>query len=1464
MAQLQLFVLGPPRLEREGQPIELNLRKALALLVYLAVSGQPQSRDALATMLWPESDQREGRTRLRRTLHRLNETIGDEILDSGPEIIRLNSHADLWLDSAAFRQHVVTATQNLLAPERLARLNAAVEVYSEDFLAGFTLPDSPAFDEWQFFQRESLRQLYGQLLEELVQIYRSQHNWPQAIAYARRWLALDGLHEPAHRMLMRLYAWAGQQVAALRQYQECARILDAELGAAPEDETTALYEAIRTRQLTSPELPDREPGPAPEMLAAEPSKRYVLEEHLAEGGQGEVYRARDQLTGQIVVIKWLKSELADRHLDLIARFVREGAALRRLNHPNIVGLLETFEQAGRYAIVMEYAPGGSLREMLDRASQLPLERVLAIGLELADALSRAHHLGIIHRDVKPENVLLAGDGTPRLSDFGMARLEWEDARLTQSGTLFGSPAYMSPEAVRGEELDARSDIWSLGVVVYELLAGRRPFEGVQITPVLAAIQSDRVPDMREFRADVPPALIALLERMLVKERGQRLSSMRQVAAALEAIRDGRAAEGDLAEPREQEQSFGASASDEVVSPKSGDDSTQAGTGARATGTVGREAELRRLHEHLERALEGTRQMVFVAGEAGIGKTTLVNLFIDIINDSASLWIGRGQCLEHRGVGEAYMPLLEALGRLCRGTDGQELIDLLADHAPSWLVQMPGLIGAEQLTALQQATFQPYREHRLGLISIEQLAALQPKVLGSTRERMLRELVELIDRLTARRPLVLVLEDLHWSDYSTLDVLAMVARRHEGARLLVIGTYRPADVQANNHPLHDIARELHLRGYATAIDLALLTEATVEHYLRTRFGSAAFPDGVARLLHQRTDGNPLFMVTALDAWIGQGLLQEVDGRWMLRGALDELAVGIPETLRQLIELQIGRLDPGDPAILEAASVAGTIFSAVEVAAGVEQDAEAVELRCSVLARHQHFLRERETGEWPDGTIAVQYEFTHHVIQQVLYDRVAATRRARLHRQIGLRLEAGYGPATQTIAAELAIHFVRGRDRPRAVHYLELAAEQALNRSAHREAIELIKLGLDLLQHLPDTPERTQHELALQAMLAPALIATQGWGSLEAERAYLRALDLCTRLGGSRQRDRVLFGLAIMLEYRAEYQQSAELIEKQLRIDRRKGRELVVESYDLLACSMFHQGLFTTALNQAEQGLNLYDPQQRYALIARFGENPGVRCHIWSALSLWFLGYPDQALNRARLAVNKAQEHLYTLAHAQTQLASIHQLRGEVMLAQQYAEMAIAVATEQAFPHRVADGKILQGWAVAVQGQVEDGMRLLHAGLDVCRTMGAMLDYPYFLALIADACSRVGEIDQGLIALAGAQAMVLNSRSFYYEAELHRLKGDLLLQTNRASQIDDAEACFAEALAVARRQGAKSLELRAAVSLGRLWQQQGKQVEAHHLVAETYRWFTEAFDTVDLQQARAFLQEREPEEQAVSQR
>jgi len=261
MSPLKLFVFGPPRLERDDQAIEISLRKARALLVYLAVTRKPHSRDTLATLFWPESDQSSGRASLRRTLYRLNQTLADDILRATAEMIDLNPESDIWLDVEAYREHLIACLPansptnqptTHLAPQCIHRLAEAVALYTDDFLAGFNLPGSPEFDEWQFFQREELRQSLAQVLVQLIHVRRVQADFEQAIVYGRRWLALDPLHEPAQRQLMQLYAWSGQQAAALRQYEECARLLKEELGIEPEAKTTALYETIKARQLAPP------------------------------------------------------------------------------------------------------------------------------------------------------------------------------------------------------------------------------------------------------------------------------------------------------------------------------------------------------------------------------------------------------------------------------------------------------------------------------------------------------------------------------------------------------------------------------------------------------------------------------------------------------------------------------------------------------------------------------------------------------------------------------------------------------------------------------------------------------------------------------------------------------------------------------------------------------------------------------------------------------------------------------------------------------------------------------------------------------------------------------------------------------------------------------------------------------------------------------------------------------------
>jgi predicted ATPase len=471
--------------------------------------------------------------------------------------------------------------------------------------------------------------------------------------------------------------------------------------------------------------------------------------------------------------------------------------------------------------------------------------------------------------------------------------------------------------------------------------------------------------------------------------------------------------------------------------------------------VSREAELEQLHHCLEKAVNGERQLVFVTGEPGLGKTTVVDAFLAQLVGESNVWIARGQCVEHYGTGEAYMPFLAAFEQLGRTVGGEPFTELLRRYAPMWLVQMPALSDPAERAELQR-----------------QLA-------GTTRERMLREIATLLEVLTTDALLVLVLEDLHWSDQATVELLAYLARRREVARLLVIGTYRPMGVGTNDQPLRNMVSELQAHGQCVELPLTALSEAAVAEYLAKRFPHSALPLRLAEVLHERTGGNPLFLVTMVEDLISQGFLALVNGTWGLQLPLVDLPTGVPSSLRQLLTRQMERVHPAEQQLLEAGSLAGTEFSAATVAAAVETDVAAVEGRCERLSEQQQFIRRAGISEWPDGTVAARYGFLHALYQQLWHERVLPTRRQQWHRRIGERLEAAYEQCASEVAAELVMHFEQGGDYRRAVQYLGRAGQNALRRSAYHEAINYLTKGLNLLQTLPDSPERTQQELILQS-------------------------------------------------------------------------------------------------------------------------------------------------------------------------------------------------------------------------------------------------------------------------------------------------------------------------------------------------------------------------------------------------
>jgi len=863
--------------------------------------------------------------------------------------------------------------------------------------------------------------------------------------------------------------------------------------------------------------------------------------------------------------------------------------------------------------------------------------------------------------------------------------------------------------------------------------------------------------------------------------------------------------------------------------------------------VGRDNALSWLRRCLEKMRGGQRQLVFVTGEAGIGKTTLVDSFAQIISTERDVRIARGQCLEHYGTSEAYLPIFDVIGRLCR--EHPEVIDILRMHAPMWLLQMSSLVSASERQALSR------------------------EVAGASRERMLREIGNALEALTESLPLVLILEDLQWSDYSTLDLISYLSKQRQSAHLMVIGTYRTAELIASKHPLRAIKQELLAKQQCEELALEYLSEAEVAEYLAIRFPTNRFPSGLASLIHKRTEGNPLFMVHAVNHLMNSGLIVESDECWKLGVDIEEVEVGVPDSIKQLIENQLDHLDAEQQRILHAASVAGTEFSTLAIAAGSGEDRAVIERGCSELARRHQFLKDYGIQVLPNGEAVGRYGFIHAIYQNMLYERVPASRRMQMHRRIAELGEAVYGEQSREIAAKLALHFERGRDYKRAAKYLEQAAENSIRRFAYREAVSLARRGLESLSKLPDSAERAEQELSLQLTLGVPLIATEGYAAPDVGSVYVKARELCQQLGCvTPDVSEVLWGLRTYHTLRAEFATAHEIAEELLSAAARLADpELTMRGHWALETIFLHQGKFTQALEHYDKALALHDPKRHRDDAFVYAQNPSVAMRCFAAWALWFVGLPDQALATIEEAVVQARESSdpYGLAQALFFAAIVHQLRQEQEKTQENAEAAIAVCRERGLVLYQAMATTSRGWALVLQDRQDEGFEQLGEGLTNHRLTGAEVILPHFLGLLVEAFRKTNQVDEGLRILEEALEVVQRNGEAYYQAELYRLKGELLLaQMAAVSEVTtrgktkiktkppgavQAEKCFQRSIKIAQKQKAKSWELKSTISLARLYQHQNKQEEAHNLLAEIYNSFTEGFDTIALREAKALLNE-----------
>jgi class 3 adenylate cyclase/predicted ATPase len=838
--------------------------------------------------------------------------------------------------------------------------------------------------------------------------------------------------------------------------------------------------------------------------------------------------------------------------------------------------------------------------------------------------------------------------------------------------------------------------------------------------------------------------------------------------------------------------------------------------------VGRRGEMEQLRQAWQATCAGRGQIVAVVGEAGVGKSRLVYEFKAPLERECRVL--EAFSLVH-GKASAYLPLIDLLRSYFGIT--------LGDDERQRREKITGKVLTLDRT-LEDAL--PYLFSLLGIAEeAGSLAQMDPQI---RRRRTLEAVKRVLLRESLDQPCLLIIEDLQWIDAETPAFLEVMSEAVAKARLLLLVDYRP-----------EYQPGWGSKTSYTQLRLDPLGEAEARELLTSLLGERACAEGQAleRLILEKTEGNPFFIEEVVQTLAEEGVLAGERGRYRLERPPSELHV--PATVQGVLGARMDRLPVREKDLLQTLAAIGREFPLGllrEVAGRGEEE----------LYRGLSHLQEGEFIYEQPALPEPEYSFKHALTQEVAYRSLLVERRKELHERTARAIEALYRDALDAHYGELAHHYGRTDNISKAVEYLHLAGEQAVQRSTYEEAIGQLIRGVELVATLPETRERDQQELRLQARLGDALAVTRGIGAPAVEPTYVRARDLSEQLDEAPQRVRALNGLIAFYQTRSEHHRAAELAEEMLRLaqETRDPAQLLVAHW-VMGAGSFFRGEFSRAREHLEETIGRYDLQDYRAHEYRYSRaDPGINALGYASWVLWHLGYPDQALTRNREALALARElsHLFSQASALLFAPPVRSWRGESRAAVEEAEVLIAFASEHGFRFHLGTGTRDRATALADQGQLEEGIAAMRGVLDAMRAMGITVTSSGVLAPLAEAHGKAGQAEAGLVLVDEAQEFVMRTGERYYEAELHRVKGELLLARS-PSDPARAQAAFREALAVARRQSAKSWELRAATSLARLWQRQGRKDEARALLAPVYDWFTEGFDTRDLKDAKALLEE-----------
>ena len=859
----------------------------------------------------------------------------------------------------------------------------------------------------------------------------------------------------------------------------------------------------------------------------------------------------------------------------------------------------------------------------------------------------------------------------------------------------------------------------------------------------------------------------------------------------------------------------------VLAPSTSRTRFDVGSERGLTPFIGRERELELLLDGFERAKSGRGQAFSVVAEAGVGKSRLLyELRKTIANENITFL--EGKCLSYtRNV--PYHPMIDILKSNFKIVENDRYSD----------IKEKVKLGLKTLETEESA----FLSYFLELISVKESGIDQILISSEAKKtRTMEALKQIVLKGSELRPLILAVEDLHWIDNSSEESLKYLLKGIPAARVLLIFTYRPEFVQTWGG-----------RSYHSQVNLNRLSNRESLMMVSHLLGTEEVDSDLENIILEKTEGVPFFVEEFIKSLKDLNAIEEKDNKLCLAEDLQDVV--IPSRIQDVIMARVDSLPEGAKEVLQLGSVIGREIGHKLLKQVIELPEEKLLSHLSIL-KDSELLYER--GIYPDST----YVFKHALTQESIYQSLLKNTHQKYHGKIAETMEHHFPETADTQPETVGHHFKEAGLIERAIPYIHRAGERAVQRSANVEAIEQLKKGIELIKALSDSRKQKQQELMLCITLGQVYTVTKGFAAPEIEQVYTRAQNLCQQVGNLSDLFKVLHGLWVFYQSRAKHRKAKDLAEQLLRLaESQHDYSLLMQAYCTLGVSFHYLGELSLGLEHLEKGLKFYDSNRDSSYSFVLGKSdPKVFYNLFVVRILWLLGYPDQSLQKSQEMLALAYEfsHQYTIVEALVGVTRSHTLRREDQQTREHAEALISLAHEQGFSMRAAQGLFFQGWALAVQGHQKQGITTMHQSLATWQASGVETHIPDFLASIAEIYGKRGQIQEGLQTITKALNLIKKTEERWWEAEIYRLKGELLILESADNQ-SDAESCFNQALDVSRRQQAKSLELRATMSLSRLWQYQGKKEEARRLLSKIYGWFIEGFDTADLKDAKALLDE-----------